>query len=54
MAVVNSAETRETGMHQKSGITSRKIKVMPGPEVVTMSSSPKGPPVQYENMTQTK
>jgi hypothetical protein len=45
MAVVSSAETSETGMHQKNGRIRRYRRVMPGPEVVTISSRPKGPPV---------
>ena len=45
MAVVSSADTSDTGMHQNIGRTARYNSVIPGPEVVTMSSKPKGPPV---------
>jgi hypothetical protein len=45
MAVVSSAETSDTGMHQKNGRISKYKSVIPGPEVVTISSKPKGPPV---------
>ena len=45
MAVVSSAATNDTGMLNKNGMTSRKMRPMPGPLELTMPSSPKGPPV---------
>jgi len=42
---VSSAETSDTGIDRKSGMNKRYKSVMPGPLVVTMDSSPKGPPV---------
>src|SRR5260370_1083107 len=40
-------------MHQKNGMNRRYSSVSPGPLVVTMSSSPNGPPVAYAYMTNT-
>ena len=51
IAVVNSADTNDTGMHHTNGSSRWYSSVIPGPEVVTCPSSPNGPPVVYEYIT---